>query len=645
MSILKPVRRLLQVLFLFCFSSAAYASGGAAISGEYIVKFKPQMGSVRPISGKAGFADMAQANKLAIDKGSRIVSALKGVSVQRKLESAGAMHLSNVNASNLQSLKSNPDVEYVEPNYILSLEPTMQEDESVSSLGVSAGVSDTYSQSFAQVQVTESWTLEKAPASATKTIVAVIDTGLDTRHAVFADSNGIWKNAAEVNGITGVDDDGNGYIDDVNGWNFVDDSANMYDDADHGTHVAGIVLGTGQDIAQVPVRESKLVIMPLKFLNANGSGTTADAINAIYYAVNNGAKVINNSWGGPSYSRALHDAYKYAYDNDTLLVTAAGNSSLNLDSSPMYPAAFDTPSNIAVGASTSADRRASFSNYSSSLVHVFAPGTNIISAIPGNQCSNPNNFSNNCFDYSHGTSMAAPFVAGLAALAIREASHLSAYQIRGVILAAIDNSSYLSSYSQTGGRVNALKAIQSAQAQITATAWSPSYSPVYKADSSSQAPEGGGGGSGGCGLVKALADEMQQGPPSGGQYAQTLLVSFLILMPLAVALALRRKTKVHHERQYERFALAKGVVIQIGDQVVNVASQTLAIGGLSFKSDQEQLFEKGQKIKLKISDVQEEIEGEIVWSSSLNSFGVKFTHVTDSLKAQVQCLTTGLVPT
>ncbi|MES2801000.1 MAG: S8 family serine peptidase [Bdellovibrionota bacterium] len=646
MSSFIKVRWLYLALGFFFLSQVLHAQN-VAISGEYIIKFKPQTSSVR-LAGKSGVAGMAVANKLASQKGARILSAFKGLNVQRKFEAAGMAHISDVSATNLEALRANPEVEFIEPNYILSLEPEYkQNSQPVTQMGVAASSTDAYSQSFAAVQVTESWAIEQLPASATKTIVAVIDTGLDIDHAVFVDSNAIYKNAAEVNGITGVDDDGNGFVDDKNGWNFVDNSGAMYDDADHGTHVAGIVVGAGQDIMQVPVRESRVRIMPLKFLDGNGSGTTANAINAIYYAVDNGAKVINNSWGGPSYSRSLHDAYKYAYDHDVVLVTAAGNSNVNLNSTPMYPAGFDTPSNITVGASNSSDRRASFSNYSSSLVHIFAPGTSIMSTIPGSHCADPDNLFYYCLTSLSGTSMASPLIAGLAALAIREASHLSAYQIRGVIMSAIDGSSYLNGYSQTSGRVNALKVMQIAQAQVSAVAWSPNYTPVYKSDFGSSSGSGGdssGGGAGGCGLVKALGEGLNQGPPSGGNMGQALMFGLLIWLPLAMAYRLRQKqVQPKSLRQYERFSVAKDVMIQIGDQVINAASQTLAVGGLSFKSEQQ--FAKGQKIKLKISDVHEEIEGEIVWSTELNSFGVKFLNVTENLKAQVQGLTQGLMPT
>lgn len=632
----------LAVLVYFSNSLAS----AQAVSGEYIIKFKAQVTAISGSSGKISGKGLATANRFASDKGLKILSALKGINVRHKFENAAMMHLDSVTSGKLAFLKSHPDVEFIEPNYILSLDPTVKGQDlgqSSKPKGASPDSTDRYSQSFAAVQVDESWALEKAPASATKTVVAVVDTGLDINHAVFNDSNAVWTNDVEANGITGVDDDGNGFVDDIHGWNFVDNSSTMYDDADHGTHVSGIILGAGQDIMQDPVRESKVMIMPLKFLDGSGSGTTANAVNAIYYAVNNGARVINNSWGGSTYSRSLHDAYKYAYDHNVVLVTAAGNSNLNLDQTPMYPAVLDAPSNITVGSSTNSDRRSSFSNHSTSLVHIFAPGSSIMSTIPGSQCTDAANLFYYCLTSLSGTSMAAPFVAGLAALAIREAPHLSAYQIKGVILSATDSSSYLTNYTQTGGRVNALKVIQIAQAQIAAAAWLPEYEPVYKTDASSQASSGGGGGAGGCGLVKAVHSGMEnemQDPPSGGQMGQALLISIIMLAPALAAISFRKKKIV---RKYERFEIAKEIMIQIGDQVVSSASQTLAVGGLSFKSDLLQL-QKGQKIKVKISEVSDEIEGEIVWSSAQNSFGVKFLNATEELKNQMHVWSLGLTP-
>ena len=136
-----------------------------------------------------------------------------------------------------------------------------------------------------------------APTSPVTPVVAVIDTGLDYNHEVFVDANAVWRNTDEI-ASNGIDDDGNGYIDDIRGWNFVANNNNPMDDEDHGTHVSGIVLGISQNIFATTLAAAKIKIMPLKFLDSSGSGATSDAVEAIYYAIANGATVINASWGG-----------------------------------------------------------------------------------------------------------------------------------------------------------------------------------------------------------------------------------------------------------------------------------------------------------------------------------------------------------
>ena len=415
----------------------------------------------------------------------------------------------------------------------------------------------------------------------------------------------------------------------------------MFDDGDHGTHVAGIILGTGMDVLAMPIRESRHKIMPLKFLSGTGSGTTSDAINAMYYAVNNGAKVINNSWGGPTYSQALHEAYSYAYSNGVVVVTAAGNSAVNLDSTKMYPAALDTPSNITVLATSDVDNRASFSNWSTTLSHVGAPGVSIVSAVPGTGCSAPG-----CFAMMSGTSMAAPFVAGLAGLVIREASQLSAYQIKGIVLSTVDTIAVLSTRVQTSGRVNVLKAIQSAKANVATQSWSPSYSPSYKAESRSVASEAAPA-AGGCGLVKVLTEGGSGGSGSGSGVMNIALIFALLLIPVVAAVSMRRKEKVGtpagiNRRQFERFHVVREIAIKVGDEVVQSVSQSLSVGGLSFSDNTK--FEKGQKIKVQLDKNGDEVDAEIVWCSASNSYGVKFTEVTETLRNRVKVLTYGANP-
>ncbi len=616
------------LVFTLLFTTAVFAQG-RVVQGEYIIKMKAQTGS---------------SSNQRLSKGLSLVRKLgSGVSVKQAFWGSTSLHVKSDSAANLESLRSNPDVEYIEPNYVLSIDPV-----DVQPFGTAPGAQDDYSQSNANVQVTEAWAIAKPYNQGTKTVVAVIDTGLDTNHGLFKDSNAIWENSAEKNGLPGVDDDANGYVDDKNGWNYVANSANILDDDDHGTHVAGTILGVGQDVLAYPVRESKVRIMALKFLDANGSGSTANAISAIYYAVNMGAKVINNSWGGPSYSRSLHDAYSYAHSKGVVVVSAAGNSGANNDTTPMYPAGLDTPNNIAVAASTDSDNKASFSNYGIS-VHVAAPGVAIVSSVPGSGCIAPG-----CYKLMSGTSMASPFVAGLAALLIREAPQLSGYQIRSLILSSVNSFSSLTNKVSTSGRVNALSATQAAIAQSGAGSYNPIYSPVYKSERgvASEAPVEGGAG-GGCGLVKAIGSGASTYFTSGGSggfgggLGNMAVVFMMILLPVMMALGLGKKAPAEanmiQRRQFARYNLAKEIVLKIGDQVISTASDTLSLGGLSFTGALQ--MNKGEKIKVKIDGLDQEMDGEVVWCAKDQSYGVKFLNVTDQLKDHFSTWTTGLQPT
>lgn len=253
-------------------------------------------------------------------------------------------------------LKNDPDVEYVEPNYLISLSLPQNTEGENQAFSASSG-SNSYTQSnVPQIQVSESWghlspTKRQDPISGKDpVIVAVIDSGVDFNHPLLVNKGAIWENEVEkaassagVDYRNSLDDDGNGYPDDLRGWNFAENNNNPMDsDAPsirgHGTHVAGIVVGVTQPIqGSDPAR---VKIMPLKFLSSSGTGSTSAAISAIYYAVRNGARIINMSWGGPSYSQALHEALAYAYRQGVLLVAAAGNSMKNNDLEPMYPANF-----------------------------------------------------------------------------------------------------------------------------------------------------------------------------------------------------------------------------------------------------------------------------------------------------------------
>ena len=248
-------------------------------------------------------------------------------------------------------------------------------------------------------------------------IVAVIDTGVDYNHPDLASA--MWKNRAEIPG-NGKDDDGNGFVDDYHGWDFANNDNSPMDGGGHGTHCAGVIAGQGDRAWGVAPR---VKIMPLKFLKDGGSGSTADAIEAIYYAIDMGAQVLSNSWGGGGHSPLLREAIEVAHSRGIIFVAAAGNNGRNLDTAPSYPASYTVPNVISVAAISENGKRAWFSNYSSSLAFIAAPGVDIYSTYP-----------NGDYVYLSGTSMAAPFVSGIVALMLSMDSDLSTGRVKSVLL-------------------------------------------------------------------------------------------------------------------------------------------------------------------------------------------------------------------
>jgi subtilisin family serine protease len=255
-------------------------------------------------------------------------------------------------------------------------------------------------------------------------VVAVIDTGVDYNHNDLR--NNIWTNSGEIAG-NGIDDDGNGYVDDFQGWNFDGNNNNTLDDNGHGTHVSGVIAGENNGYGVTGVAYNAK-IMPVKVLNSSGSGSYSAIADGIYYAVNNGANVINLSLGGDFSSRTLKSAIEYASSKGVIVVMAAGNDGGSL---PGYPARYADKSGIAVGA---VDQNANFTDFSNragsnELAYVTAPGKSIYSTIPGNEYAN----------YS-GTSMASPFVAGVVALMLSANPTLTESQIRQIITGTAGNS-------------------------------------------------------------------------------------------------------------------------------------------------------------------------------------------------------------
>ncbi len=269
-------------------------------------------------------------------------------------------------------------------------------------------------------------------------VVAVIDTGADYNHKDL--SFNMWRNPRPSD------------KQDIVGYDFVHNDGLPYDDNKHGTHTSGTIGAVGGNGVGVSGVNQRVSIMALKFLTGQGSGTTADAVRAIDYAIAHGARVLSNSWGGKADNdnKALGDAIERARAANVLFVAAAGNESGNNDipSQANYPAAFTNDNIIAVAATDSNDSLANFSNFGAKTVHVGAPGVNVYSTIPGDK-----------YAMLSGTSMACPHVAGAAALIWAKNPTWNYRQVKQALMATADVVPSLKGKTITGGRINVLKAM------------------------------------------------------------------------------------------------------------------------------------------------------------------------------------------
>jgi subtilisin family serine protease len=279
--------------------------------------------------------------------------------------------------------------------------------------------------------------------------VAVIDTGVQYNHPDLQDN--IAVNTGEIPG-NGIDDDTNGYTDDYFGYDFYAEDGNPTDEHGHGTHCAGIVGARGDNGQGVVGINWSVGILPVRVLGPDGSGSDADVAAGMYYAISRGASVLSLSLGGPFFSAVLDDAVQYARDRGVLVVAAAGNDyGQDLDVEPAYPASLSYDNMIAVAATDSTDALAYFSNFGPSSVHVAAPGHGILSTYLGGQ-----------FVYMSGTSMATPYVAGVAALMKSAKPSLGYGEIRSGIISSSDPIDALQGKVVANGRVNAYRAVVTA---------------------------------------------------------------------------------------------------------------------------------------------------------------------------------------
>lgn len=291
-------------------------------------------------------------------------------------------------------LKRN-DIEYVVPNFKFHAQPITNDPRSVDQWALE------------KVNAVSAWTRSLGSA---KVVVAVIDTGVDYNHEDLKAN--MWINSKEIPD-NGIDDDANGFIDDVRGWNFHDNNNNPMDttsDANpgHGTHCAGIIGAVGNNGIGISGINQTVSIMPVKFLGADGSGDLFASTKAIDYAIQNGANVISASWGAPvpeSMAKPIVEAIERARAKGVIFVAAAANDGTNNDSRAIFPANTNLANVISVAATDVNDAKPSWSNFGMRTVHLGAPGHEILSTIPNNE-----------YKKLSGTSMATPLVAGLVAL-------------------------------------------------------------------------------------------------------------------------------------------------------------------------------------------------------------------------------------
>jgi subtilisin family serine protease len=333
---------------------------------------------------------------------------------------------------------------YVEPDFIQTANATPSDasftDGSLWGLrndGGSGGVIG------ADIDAERAWDLT---TGSTNVLVAVIDTGIRYTHRDLASQ--MWRNPGEIAG-NGIDDDQDGYVDNVFGINAINGSGDPWDEDDHGTHCAGTIGAAANDGNPHVGVAWNVRLMACKFLGPDG-GTTSDAIRCLNFAVSRGARIVSNSWGGGAFSQALFDAIADARDHGVLFVAAAGNESSDNDGAPHYPSNYSLENIVSVAALDRQDKLADFSNYGAQTVDLGAPGVAISSSTSGSDTE---------YKLFNGTSMAAPHVSGVAALVLARFPDISLSGLRDRLIGTVVPVPALQGRTFTGGRLNAYHAV------------------------------------------------------------------------------------------------------------------------------------------------------------------------------------------
>lgn len=426
------LRKIISLFMLFLLIPISQAS---QIAGEYLVKLKTQS-SLNEFNNRKDF---------------KVIDVLGNKLVHIRLNEQ-----KNSNRI-LEGLRQDPYIELIEPNYLYQLasnpnDPYFPKLWGLHNTGQHVGAWD--GKAGVDINILKAWEIEKGSKDI---IVAVLDTGLDMNYQEMRKN--LWVNQKEFHGKPGVDDDQNGYIDDIHGYNFQAKSGQLTDDEGHGTHVAGTIGAATNDGIGISGVIQNVSIMPLRIFG-NHEATLACAIKAIDYAISNDARVMNNSWGGARRSELLYEAIQRANQKEILFVAAAGNNFSNNDpyEEHFYPANYELPNVVSVAAINNRGELARFSNYGQT-VHVGAPGKNIYSYMSEHYTEmgyEPAGY------YSlDGTSMSAPHVSGVAALMLSKKSEIQAKEIKSILIHTSKKLEGVGGKIFSGGIIDAYQALLS----------------------------------------------------------------------------------------------------------------------------------------------------------------------------------------
>lgn len=388
---------------------------------EYIVKLKSEVKSFTNLES------FGQVRELNLSYGNFVV-------------------LTSNDKSVVQNLSNHAAVEYIEPNltythFAAPKDADFEKQWGLNNTGKNSGGWWSPGKAGVDVSALEAWKITKGDREVK---IAVIDTGVDYNHEDL--KNNIMVNEAELNGTEGVDDDGNGFVDDIYGYDFANNDADPMDGHGHGTHCAGVI-GATHDSKGIAGVNAHVQILPIKFLTDKGGGSLEGALKAIDYATSRGVQIMSNSWGGGGRSQALFEAIERAQKAGITFIAAAGNSNSDNDAKPTYPASYKLDNIITVGAIDGKGERAYFSNYGKKSVHVFAPGVDIYSTVNDNK-----------YKKMSGTSMACPHVSGVAGLLLAAEPNLTYSEIKERLMQTSVISTELENYT-VSGYVDAFKAL------------------------------------------------------------------------------------------------------------------------------------------------------------------------------------------